>query len=95
MDKRRSNHPVKRELTYRDGWRKGKVGAGKYGQSAESAHAGMDILLPAGMPRKLLERYIWRKIPFVPVGGLTVLLCALPAISFVMTWWLVHLLSNN
>ncbi|MDF2721614.1 MAG: hypothetical protein K0Q59_1289 [Paenibacillus sp.] len=95
MQKRSGDSP-NRELTYRDGWRKGKVAGGKSGLAASKANiASAKPQLALGPGRQLLERYVWRRTPFVPVGGLTLLLLAFPAISFGLTWWLVYQLSNR
>jgi len=92
MDEERHKAPGKRELTYRVGWRKGRLEIGEDGQVTGSKSA--IVFMEQKRWRHMLESYVWRKAPIVPASGLTVMLYALPVVMFGLTWWLVYMLSS-
>ncbi|MDF2715345.1 MAG: hypothetical protein K0R28_2270 [Paenibacillus sp.] len=92
MDEEPRKHPAKRELTYRVGWKKGKFEIGENGRVTASESAV--VFMEKAVWQRLLEQVVWRKVPNVPLGGMTCLLFALPFVSFGLTWWLVRMLSK-
>jgi cytochrome c-type biogenesis protein CcmH/NrfF len=76
-----------REITYRVGWRKGSIHLDESGQIVrQSAHSGVD------RSRQLMywiERYAWLSMPALPDKYQSILLWALPAVSFGITILLV------
>lgn len=92
MDGERNQRPVKREITYRVGWKKGKLEIGENGR-VTGAESGV-VFLEKALWLRLLDRYVWKRAPFVPERALPALLWTLPAVSFGFVWWLVFMLSK-
>lgn len=92
MDEERPKQPGKRELTYRVGWKKRKLEIGENGRVTASESAV--VFMEKKRWQHLLEQYVWREAPIVPLNGLAVMLWALPVVLFALTWWGVYLLSK-
>jgi hypothetical protein len=90
VEEERRPKPGNREITYRVGWKKGKleVADGKV-KSAESY-----VFLEKALWLRLLDRFVWRPLPLLPERALLPVLWALPLVAFGTTWWLVYMLSR-
>lgn len=82
----------KREITYRVGWKTGRLEIGENGKvtGAESAVVFMERKLWL----RILDKLVWRSLPQLSSTAIAVMLWTLPAIGFGLTWWLVFLLSR-
>lgn len=87
-----SEHKPGREITYQVGWKKGKIRLDQADRSTASEETPVSEPEPAGS--WLLERYIWRPLPAVTGRTLTVIVCVLPAVSFIVTLLLVSALTR-
>ncbi|GAA3400778.1 hypothetical protein ACFFNY_15645 [Paenibacillus hodogayensis] len=91
MDKESQKLAAKRELTYRVGWKKGTMQVGENGQVTGSASAL--VFMERKKYERLLDGWIWREAPCLPVRALVVVLYVLPVALFGLVWWLVYMLS--
>jgi hypothetical protein len=83
----------KRELTYRVGWKSGKLEIGENGK-VTVGESGLFYLESAATFR-LLGRLAWKEVPFAPLGALKAVLCVLPVFVFMATWAIVYLLMQT
>jgi hypothetical protein len=82
--------PGKREITYRVGWKKGKIApSGKAPVRSETVEA------EAGTVERWMRRWAWRPVPFIPDNILPIALWTLPAVSFAVTVWLAYMLADG
>jgi hypothetical protein len=81
-----------REITYQNGWKKGKIHLQvprDMAEADESSELTKNILF------RLHERFIWRVTPTAPQSWLFPLLYLLPALIFLLTFVLVYQLSHH
>lgn len=85
--------PGKRELTYREGWKKRKLEVGENGQVTATEETV--VFMEQSLWLRITERLFWRRMPGIPAAALPYTLLALPVASFGLIWWLVSLLAQN
>lgn len=90
MEEQPRKQPRAREITYRVGWKKGKLEVGENNQVTASESAV--VFMEKALWLRLLDRYIWRRAPFLPLAAIPYLLIALPLLTFGFVWWMVYML---
>ena len=90
MGKKGKNRPEARQITYRVGWKRGKIDGRSSGKQGVS---GTEIQRVPKFILYFLENIVWRSLPFLPLRFLFLWLAAVPVISFVLTFFLVYMIS--
>lgn len=80
---------LKRQITYRVGWKQGKISIPDSSEKQNRHHQYALIL------ENVVERIVWRPLPIVPMKWIPIGLCVLPIVSFLITWALVYMLVNE
>lgn len=83
-----------REITYRVGWKKGRIHVQDSGQAGDPAVHEADRGLPA-LERNKLLRLIWKSAPYPTAKGTAVFAGVLPLAAFTLIVWLVSRLSQG
>lgn len=77
-----------REMTYRDGWKRGKIVAG--GKNAD-APLSKKIISTA---ERLNEERVWKEAPIAPDRLIQTAVLVLPAVLFILFVWMVYWLAR-
>jgi hypothetical protein len=80
----KKDKPIKREITYQNGWSRGKINPSGSARTSRNIRA-----------ERFTERIVWRRLPGISGRGVTVLLWAAPILSFAITYTLVFALMNS